>query len=469
MVPKRAWKSYPITYRAREVEILAGWIQRGESGSIVGLPGAGKSNLLGFLCHQPEAIRQYLPNTFPGLSLIHIDLNNLTSIDLATFFRVILRSFYESRSQLAQLDPSLTPPIEMLYRKAEDKLDPFLAQSALRETLFLFQEKGIRVVLVLDPFDQFCQTAPTQVLDNLRGLRDSFKTTLSYLMGLRHEVTYVRDPLELGELYEIVDNHLCWLGAMDQTDARWVIGQVEAATDRSFTEAQVDQLIKLTGGYPALLRVASLWLAKSSSISEMESWAERLLAYPGIQNRLKDLRQGLTGEEEALLSTLERALRLDSLKEQGESLRQIDEKYHAILARLQLKRLCRPTESGWTLFSPVFAGFIAQMEGVSAGKIRRDPAADRFFLGERELSGLSEKDRRLLHYFLDHPHAAHSLDNLIEAAWSEDFSGGVSNEAVQQAIRHLRQQIEPNPAKPCYLVTERGSGYRFFPEGAPRG
>jgi hypothetical protein len=469
MISKRAWEGYPASYRAREVKILADWIQRGESGSIVGLPGAGKSNLLGFLCRQPEAIRQYLPETFPGLSLIHVDLNNLPSTDLATFFRVILRSFYESRTQLAQLDPSLIPSIEILYRKAEDKPDPFLAQSALREALFLFQEKEIRVVLVLDPFEQFCQTAPTPVLDNLRGLRDSFKTNLSYLMGLRQEVTYVRDPLELGELYEIVDNHLCWLGAMDQTDARWVIGQVETAAGQTFTEAQIKRLIELTGGYPALLRVASFWLARRSPVPEIEEWAEQLLAEPGIQNRLKDMRQGLTGEEEAALSALEKALRLASPQERQESLRQIGEKYQPTLARLQLKHLCQPTESGWTLFSPIFAGFIAQMERVSAGKIRRDPTTDRFFLGEGELTGLSEKDRRLLLYFLEHPHLAHSLDDLIEAAWAEDFSGGVSNEAVQQAIRHLRQQIEPNPARPCYLVTERGSGYRFFPEGAPRG
>jgi DNA-binding winged helix-turn-helix (wHTH) protein len=468
MISKRVWKTYPITYRAREMALLAEWIQRGESGSIVGLPGAGKSNLLGFLSHRPELIQQYLPDTFPRLALVHVDLNNLPSTDLATFFRVILRSFYEAWAQLAHLEPSLPPAIEMLYRKAEDKIDPFLVQSALREVLFLFEEKGIRVVLVLDPFDQFCRIAPTQVLDTLRGLRDSFKAILSYLMGLRQEVGYIRNPFELGELYEIMDTYLCWLGAMDREDARWIIGQVETVSGQSFTEAQVDQLIELTGGYAALLRAASHWLANSSPVPEMSVWEERLFAEPDIQNRLIDLRQGLTGEEEAALSALQLALMLNSTKERQASLRQIGEKYQQVLTRLQRKRLCRSTEAGWTLFSPLFARFVAQMEGVSAGKIRCDSTSDRFFLGEQELTGLSEKDRRLLRYFLDHPRTAHTVDDLIEAAWPEDFSDGVSDEAVQQAIRHLRQQLEPNPAKPCYLVTERGAGYRFFPEGAPR-
>lgn len=451
------------------MQTLANWVRAGESGSIIGLPGAGKSNLLGFLSHRPEALKQYLPDDFGPLAVIQVDLNNLPSTDLATFFRVILRSLYEARAQVAAVDKALASSVEALYRKVEDKTDPFLAQSALREAILLFQEKQVRLVLVLDPFDQFCRTATTQVLDNLRGLRDSFKATLSYLMGLRHQVTYIRNPVELGELYEIVDTHQCWLGAMDYEDARWVVHQVEAATGESFKKAHVDRLIEVTGGYPALLRAASLWLTGVSPVPKLDSWPDILAAQASIQNRLEDLRHGLTGEEEAVLSVLQAAWMIESTKKREESLRQISEKYAPVLKRLELKRLCKKVDSYWQIFSCLFAGFVAQMEGISAGKIWLDSGTGRFFLGERELTGLSDRDRRLMQHFLERPNTAHSIDDLIEAAWPEDDSGGVSNEAVQQAIRHLRKQIEPNPAKPCYLITERGAGYRFFAEGAPRG
>ena len=466
---KRDWESYPATYRAGEMQTIANWIQAGESGSLVGLPGAGKSNLLGFLSHRPEALRQYLPPDFPKLALIHVDLNNLPTIDLSTFFRVILRAMNEARAQLADLDASVASEVELLYRKVEDKTDPFLAQSALRDALLLFREQAIRVVLVLDPFDQFCKAASTQVLDNLRGLRDGFKTTLSYLFGLRQEIAYLRSPEELGELYEIIDTHVCWVGAMDRDDARWVISQVEASTRRTFEQVHVDQIMALAGGFPALLRVTSLWLFRQKTIPMMDTWLERLLATKSIVNRLFDLRQGLTGEEELALSELQKVIALSSPKMRRESLRQIGEKYQPTLTRLEDKTLCRRTETGLELFSPIFAGYVAQMKGVSRGKIRYESATDHFFRGETDLTELSEKDRRLLRHFLDNPYAVQSLDDLIEAAWPEDYSSGVSNEAVQQAIRHLRQQIEPNPAKPCYLMTERGAGYRFFPEGAPRG
>ena len=472
MSSKRSWNLYPDSYRAREIKVMAGWVQAGESGSIVGLAGAGKSNLLGFLSHQPDILRQYLPADAPKLVVVQIDLNNMPNHDLSTFYRIILRSLFESADQLTAFDPSLKTTIEALYRKVEEKTDPFLSQSALREALLLLRAQEIRQVFVFDPFDHFCRTATTQVLDNLRGLRDTFKTTLSYIVGLRHELAYIRDPVELGELYEILDIHQCWLGPMARDDAHWVVDQIEAATGQGFSKAEKKQLVELTGGYPALLKAASLWLtrhklAKPATVPKLDDWAEQLLSESSIQNRLQDLRSGLTGEEEAALSILQLALNRGG-PDQAESIRQIEEKHQLALQRLQAKGLCRKSAAGWHIFSPLFAKFVAKMQGVSAGKIWMDEATTRFFRGDTEFTGLSEKDRRLMELFLTNPLSVHTIDDLIEAAWLEDDSSGVSDGAVQQAIRHLRKQIEPNPAKPCYLINERGVGYRFFAEGAPR-
>jgi DNA-binding response OmpR family regulator len=137
----------------------------------------------------------------------------------------------------------------------------------------------------------------------------------------------------------------------------------------------------------------------------------------------------------------------------------------------QTALICLPAHGSWQrhIFSPLLAKSIGGMEGLSAGKIQYNSTTSCFFLGERELTGLSDRDQRLLQFFILHPRQAHTIDDLVEAAWTDDEQEGVTDEAVQQAIHHLRKQIEPNPAKPCYLVTERGVGYRFFPEGAPRG
>ena len=82
-------------------------------------------------------------------------------------------------------------------------------------------EQG-RLVLILDQFDRFCQTASPELTMLLRALRDSFKETLSYLVGMRQAAMYMSEPEVLGELYQLLDTHVCWVGAMQQDDARLI-------------------------------------------------------------------------------------------------------------------------------------------------------------------------------------------------------------------------------------------------------
>ena len=75
----------------------------------------------------------------------------------------------------------------------------------------------------------------------------------------------------------------------------------------------------------------------------------------------------------------------------------------------------------------------------------------------------------VLNYFLKNPFMRHSHQDLIENAWPDDaYKEGVTPDAIYQTIRGIRTRIEPNPSQPFYLITWRGGGYQFFPEGRPQ-
>ena len=461
MASVRAWDRYPPTYRAREMQVLSDWIRAAESGSVVGLAGAGKSNLLRCLCHRPE-----LPGHVPVL----VDLNSLHEISLSVLYRVILRSLHEAHAQLALVDPSLPATVQSLYEQVAEKADPFVSQSALREALFAFRERGAGLTLVLDPFDEFARSAPTPILNTLRGLRDSFKMSLSYIVGLRRELAYVRSPEELGELYEILDVHVCWLGPLQGGDAEVIIRQTEKGFGKQFGPEQVRRLVDVTGGYPALLRVGSLWLARSAPAPAEETWVTALLDDPSVRRRLKEMWLGLTANEQSAIAALGEAVCAPAKTEAQAHTRiaKVAERYPEALGRLSAKGLCTETTAGWRVFSPLFAQFAANAREATTGSIRYEVESDRFFRGETEMSDLSALDCRLLHHLLAHPVRVHSIDDLIGAAWSDFCAEGVRSDTVQQAIRHLRVQIEPDPSRPRYVTTEHRRGYRFFPEGAPQ-
>ena len=178
-------------YRAQEMQTIAEWILAGESGSVVGLPGCGRSNLLDFLCQKPEILVPYLREQAKQVALIPVDLNNLPATDLATLYRVILRAFYWARHRF---DQPIYDIISELYLDTRTTTDPFVAQSAVHELFFALEALPMQLVLVLNRFDYFCETATPSALNTLRGLRDSFKETLSFIVGMRQEVAYLPDP-----------------------------------------------------------------------------------------------------------------------------------------------------------------------------------------------------------------------------------------------------------------------------------
>ncbi len=484
MTLPRSWAAYPFSYRAREMTVLAGWIQSGESGSAIGLAGAGKSNLLGFLCHRPEVLRSYLPDGVPSIAPIEVELNSLPVSDAAhveaSFYRVILRALYEARAPLPAIDPSLAERVEGIYRRVEDRTDPFLTQSAVREALFLLQDTGTRVVLVLDPFDAFCRTAPVSMLDSIRGLRDSFRTTLSYIVGLRQELAAVRDPAEVGELFEILDIHRCWVGAMEAEDARWVIRQVEEGTGQRFAQADIERLIALSGGYPSLLRAASIWLTRNAASPPNKGWTERLLAERSIQYRLEEIWERLSEEEKHAVTTLHRLHSLltaqDTSREPTTDARiptaapSLDKPLRGVLDHLAALGICQRDDCGYRIRIPLLASYIGLARGES-DTVWLDGATGELHLGQTPLTSLTPLERDLLRFLVEHPQVLHTKTALILNAWPDDpYPLERSDDSVYQVIRGLRAKIEPDPSKPRYIITWRGAsgregGYRFYPEG----
>jgi DNA-binding winged helix-turn-helix (wHTH) protein len=456
-VLKRDYGRYPENFRARELKTIAKWIKAGESGSILGLGGAGKSNLLHFVTHYPQDVQKLLPEH--KLALVHVDLNNMPDYELVTFYLIILRSLYEASWQLEEIEPSLITHVEQIYRKVENSTNVFLCQSAVRELLFLCREKKLRLVLILDPFDQFCQAVPTQILDNLRGLRDSFKSTLSYLVGLRREIGYVRDPLELGELYEILDLRRCWIGTMEKDDACSVIGYLRAKGGQSSTNEQLERLFWLTGGYPSLIRAVVAWLEKTPE----KNLLEKLSTESTVQQRLRELWDGLTAEEQGVLTDLQNALTAENF----DRLDELTKGQQTALANLQAKYLCQSIDGNWQIFSPLFARFISQTKQSKLGRIWFNAKTENFYRGETVLDKLTKKERALLDHFINNPVNIQSGDDLIEAGWPSDNPKGVTPAALAQAIRQLRKRIEPNPSNPRYIQVRHGDGYVFYPEGAP--
>jgi two-component system KDP operon response regulator KdpE len=75
---------------------------------------------------------------------------------------------------------------------------------------------------------------------------------------------------------------------------------------------------------------------------------------------------------------------------------------------------------------------------------------------------LTPTELELLHYFVTHPNSALRHDQILQAVWGPDYGDEV--EYLRVFVNQLRKKIEPDPARPRYILTEPWLGYRFAME-----
>lgn len=74
---------------------------------------------------------------------------------------------------------------------------------------------------------------------------------------------------------------------------------------------------------------------------------------------------------------------------------------------------------------------------------------------------LSPKEFDLLIFLIRHPGRVLTHRTLLANVWGGNYTD--QTEYLRVFIRHLRKKIEPDPAKPQYILTDPWVGYRFNP------
>ncbi len=86
-------------------------------------------------------------------------------------------------------------------------------------------------------------------------------------------------------------------------------------------------------------------------------------------------------------------------------------------------------------------------------------------IGDRPIE-LTAKEFDLLLHFARHPGRVYSRAQLLDLVWGYGHDG--YEHTVNSHINRLRAKIERNPARPRYLLTVWGVGYKFFEAEEPQ-
>jgi DNA-binding winged helix-turn-helix (wHTH) protein len=445
------WSEFPVTYRTEQVALITKWLVAEESGVVIGISGSGKSNLAGFLGSRPDAISPYISRA-DRYCFLHLDINSLPALTTPFFYRALAQTLQDASEQL---DTEVQQAMKQLVQAQTAWNDAFSVLTLLRKMHhLLIRQAGKKAIWLLDRFDEASLRLEAQTLNSLRSLRDQFKGQLCYVVFTRHPLARLRNPSEFDEFHEIVARNICWIGAMVERDARWIAHQMAQRLQTSFSEAEVKQLLAVSGRLPAFLKLGCLALAEGTLGRNQpdEIWVKQLLAQPQFERNCEEIWDDLTVEERNALLALVSGAKAPMLDP-------------AVISYLEhTGLLIRSTPgAGVNLFSPLLEAFVAQQRGTTAGMIKRDPRTRVVSVGGIPLNvELTTHEDRLLAFFLEHPGEVCEKDTLIQALWPNDqIVEGIRDDRLAQLIKRLREKIEIDPARPTYIQTVRGQGYRF--------
>lgn len=255
-------EAYPTTYRAREITQLIEATQAGECAAVIGLSGAGKSNVLRALAERHRV------QPHPHLLA---DWNRLAAPTAPAIFDLLRRTLgdtAETNDPLAALEATLNAKLN---------------------------SPATRLTLLLDRSDALATTAThsPQIFSNLRALRDAFKYRLTYVIAARR-------PLDAhNELAELFFGNMFWLGPLNETDARWTVARYLARKRLEWPAKTIQQLLEVTRGYPSFLRAACEAHAAGCGVS-----VEALATHPAMQARLKEFWEDVPTPQELHLAGL---------------------------------------------------------------------------------------------------------------------------------------------------------------------
>ena len=239
------WNQYPKSYREYEIQSIIAAVNAGECVSVIGLSGAGKSNLMGFLAHRQDVFSH---------AHVLVDCNRLLEHTPQALFSLIIQAL--SQNEVVQ-DASFTT-----------------LEIAISQRL---SESAGSLTILLDRFDAFPEGGDPAIASSLRAMRDAHKYQLTYVIATRQPL----DPLS--ELAELFYAHTIWLGSLSESDARWNVARYAHRRNVQWDDEVANRIIELTWGYPSLLRAVGDAYAMGTALE-----LEKMLENPAVQRRVAE-------------------------------------------------------------------------------------------------------------------------------------------------------------------------------------
>lgn len=428
---------YPIGAWDRELEKVVGYIKEGNSSQLIGLPGVGRSNILGVLAYNKDIRLKHFPK-YHGI--VHFVMVNFSEVrrrpylDVLKFLFLCLGTSLRERTMIEEYEK-----VDGLFKNALSYNDELIFSQELKHAIeYLAVEKKLTIIMLFDRFDEYIPQATDDFFVFLQSLEDKAKYRFSGIFSVSRPLEETLEAQVLSEFSDSIVGHQIFLPILDKPSVDFRLSYLEKLAGKKIDLKKREELLQLTGGHMRLLMVgAEALLGNKDVITDLEQF---LLSQKTMQAALQSLWSGLTPEEQMDITDMKFS------EESSDYLKKIGLVKEDSLA---IPLLSQAVKEG------LFKG--------KAAKLTYDEATNTIKRGEITFSDiLTKAEFRLLRYLLQHQEEVVERETIITIVWKEDKSSlGITDQAIDQLIFRLRRKIEEDPNHPQHLLTVKGRGVKF--------
>jgi len=434
--------------RAVDLQYLVNCIQQGECCAVVSPSNTGKSTLLRSLLTQEVRQGCAREGAAPPL-MVFVDC--LAAGDTAQgFYELVLRRIVEELEG-SDVSRDTIETLRRLHREVlrntSDVAIRSLFASSMRE---LGREAGLRLVLVLDEFDDVFRTLLPWPFRQLRAFHDESGGRLHYVVATSRHLERLRSDEETREFRELFHPYTRLLCPLCEKDARRFIAYLGETRGMVLDEERASLAMDLSGGHPGLLthicRILSTWQVEP--LPQRQTIVAELSRDQVIQKECRQLWAELEEEErEGLLALVGR----------GEVALSAEHR-----RALRAKGLIMRREDGSLgVFGSIFEAFVkdelATRQRAAAKGFHCDLETGRIWMDGREVTWqLSELQRKLVLLLYRKGGQLCTYDGIAGEVYG--LGEGVSPAAIRELVARIGKKI---PGSKRYILIVPGEGYRL--------
>ena len=441
MEPAHFEALYPEDTRSEEIKKILEFVKSGRAIQIVGLPGTGRSNLLGLLSYNKQVRLKHLGENNKWFHFVYMDFSEVRKRPAYDVIKFILISTAYSLSERERKAEYET--VNKFLKEAINFQDEMILFQALKKTIdYLAIEKELTIVFLFDRFEQYIPNISEEFFLNLKILRNRAKYRFSCIFSLNRPLEDVVEPFIFTEFNEFLEGNIVYLRVYDPIGIEFRFSYLEKVTGKKTDVQTKKELIALTGGHGKISRLAyESVLSEDGKISDLKYF---LLQRSVINKSLSQIWDYLSPAEQNFL-------RVKAKTEKENK----DYKYLENIGLLKNGKIA----------IPLFEEYIKTAPVEKTENIRFDAEKNEILKGAEQITErLSPSEFRLLRFMLLNPDKICEKDEIIQAVWKDSKTQeGVTDQALDQIIYRLRKKIEDDPNNPTHLITIKGRGFKFIP------